>query len=398
MIRKTLAALATLGLTACGPGEPVVDTSTPWQEVIAKQGLESTIDNLAARPPSAETDFLLGGMHFLRATEAIMRVRYENSSTPLALLPGMRNELPSNPEAKFSPDFLERAMSEALVHLAAAETALGRAAGKEFAVEIPLTSIWFDIDQDGTRSDWESGLAIMQALNADANESFDGIIRFDSADAHWLKAYVHVMSGMAELTLASDPTPAIKTVFEGRQELDRVGATQTMFIGNDELDTLAAVLLTLRGTPDQTRTRAALKHFKAMVAENRKFWTAVRKETDNDHEWLPNPAQTSAFGVEVTEEMARGWQEVLVEIEDLLEGKKLVPYWRAGNPYGATEGLGVNLAKFLEQPGDMDLILWIHGAAAAPYLERGSLAQMDAWDRFTNMTRGDGLMFALWFN
>ena len=70
----------------------------------------------------------------------------------------------------------------------------------------------------------------MQQLNASPDDSFDGTIRFDTADAHWLKAYVHVMSGMAELTLATDPTPAIRTVFEQRRAMDARGETRGMLL------------------------------------------------------------------------------------------------------------------------------------------------------------------------
>ena len=206
------------------------------------------------------------------------------------------------------------------------------------------------------------------------------------------------MSGMAELTLAADPTPAIKTVYEGRRDMNAFGQVQGLFLDNETIDMLATVLLTLRGTPDATRTQAAHQHFRDMITENRAFWAAVSAETDNDREWLPNPQQDSAFGVTVDVEMAETWQAVLLEIEALLEGEALIPYWRFNNGYGAEAGIGVNLAKYLQNPGDLDVILWIHGAGAAPYLETGTLAQLDAWDRFTQMTRGDGLMFAAWFN
>ena len=398
MLKYSLMALAGLALAACSPTAQTPDDLEPWQDVLATEGLEATEANLAARASSPETDFLLGGVQFLRAAEEIMQVRYQNSTAPLAILPGMRNQLPRNPDAEFDPAFLEMAMTGALTHLTEAEANLERAADKDFAVEFPIQHIWFDVNANGTREDWENGLAVMADMNATPEDGFDGVIRFDSADAHWLKAYVHVMSGMAELTLAADPTPAIRTVYEGRRDMNEFGAVQGMFLDNDTIDTMAAVLLTLRGTPDAERTRAAHRHFKEMIAENRDFWAAVVTEADNDREWLPNPQQTSAFGVEVSEEMATGWQAVLAEMEELLEGDALIPYWRYSNGYNAETGVGVNLAKFLQEPGDMDVILWIHGAAATPYLETGKLAQLDAWDRFTRMTRGDGLMFAVWFN
>ena len=397
-MKPLMTALAGLALAACSPSAEAPRADQTWQDVLAEQGLAAAEADLAARASSPETDFVLGGVQFLRAAEAIMQVRYDNSTAPLALLPGMRNPLPYNPEAEFDPAFLERAMTQALVHLNQAETTLAGVTGQDFAVEFPLQAIWFDVNANGIREDWENGLAVMASLDAQPEAGFDGLIQFDTADAHWLKAYVHVMSGMAELTLAADPTTAIKTVYEGRMAMDEIGEIEGLFLDNETIDMLATVLLTLRGTPDAARTRAAHQHFRQMIAENRAFWTAVSAETDNDREWLPNAAQDSAFGVTVDAEMAETWQAVLLEIEALLEGETLVPYWRFNNGYGAETGVGVNLAKYLQDPGDLDVILWLHGAGAVPYLETGKLAQLEAWDRFTQMTRGDGLMFAAWFN
>ncbi|MFN3214165.1 MAG: hypothetical protein ACE37M_13760 [Henriciella sp.] len=398
MLKLVQMGLVGCALAACTPAIQTPEIDATWQDVLAEQGLAAAEVTLSEQVRSPDTDFLLGGIQFLRASEAIMQVRYQNSSASLALIPGMRNSLPANPDAKFDPAFLEQAMTQALEHLSRAEITLARATGEEIGVEVPLTAIWFDVNANGTREDWESGLAVMAELNATPDAAFDGLVRFDSADANWLKAYVHVMSGMAELTLATDPTPAIRTVYEGRRDMEQLGEIEGLFLDNDTIDTLAAVLLTLRGVPDKTRTRAAHAHFKSMIAENRAFWTAVMRETDYEREWLPNPQQTSAFGIEVDEEMAAGWQAVLVEIESLLEGETLVPYWRMENGFEAEIGIGVNIAKFLQEPGDMDIILWLHGAGAAPYLERGKLARLEAWDRFVRMTGGNGLMFAAWFN
>ena len=78
----------------------------------------------------------------------------------------MRNSLPANPNATFDPAFLEIAMTQALEHLERAEASLARATGQELAVEFPLDAIWFDVNANGTREDWETGLAVLANLNA----------------------------------------------------------------------------------------------------------------------------------------------------------------------------------------------------------------------------------------
>lgn len=392
-----IAALLGLSLAACGGRASGSPDPRPWDEVLRNEGLSAAETHLASQDETPETAFLLGAVRFLRAGEHVMQVRYKNYAGELPLLPGMRNTLPEvNPDGRFDPAFLERAMSGALVHLEGAEAALAPAVEGEFAVEVQLADIWLDINSDGARQEWEGALAIMSTLGAaPASADFEGVVRFDTADAEWLAAYVHVIAGMAELTLSLDPTPAIERVTEGRAGLEAIGGVQPdFFSGRDDLpDMIAATLLTLRGTPDAERTRAAHGHFLSMIAHNRAFWSEVGEERDNNREWLPNAQQSSAFGVEVSAEMAAGWQGVLMEIEQILNGERLVPYWRVGRP-----DVGLNIEKLLREPGDMDLILWIQGSAAVPYLEEGEVADLESWERFTRMTRGDGLMFAVWFN
>jgi len=397
MLRTLITALLLLTLPGCTPATSEPDTR-PWAEILSTDGLAATDASLSKADATAETAFVLGSVRFLRAIETIMQTRYANYSGSLPLIPGMRNQLPPNPDAIFDPSFLETAMIDALAHLALAETALGAAVDGEFSVDVNLKSIWFDVDANGERAEWETLLALMGDLGSEPVEGFDGVIRFDTADAEWMLAYVHVVSGMAELTLSLHPTPAIRTITEGRSALETFGPIEEFgLVDNDSvLDMVASVLLTLRGVPDATRTRTAHRHFQAMIIHNRSFWSEVVLETDNDREWLPNGQQTSAFGLEVDADTASAWQDVLGEINEILNGEKLVPYWRTqgdeANP------VGVNIAKLMHDPGDMDIVLWIQGTAVAPYLETGPIADMEAWDRFVTMTRGDSLILAAWFN
>lgn len=373
-----------------------------WSQAMAEGGLDAALTSLQEQEQTPETAFLSGGVSFLAAVEHILQVRYRTYSGALPMVPGMRNELPPNPDARFDPAFVAEAMEGALGHLSAAEQALGPAIDGSFAAEVALDTIWFDINANETREDWEGLLALLAALNGAPDEDFEGIVRFDTADAEWLKAYVHVVSGMAELTLSLDPTPAIQHVSDGRAALEAVGNLQGLgFAGDDFVDVAAATLLSLRGVPDAGRTGTALTHFQAMIAHNKAFWAEIGEETDNDREWLPNPDQTSAFGVEIDADMAAAWQDVLDEIEAILNGERLVPYWRVGNATGGEENgapVGLNIGAILQNPGDMDPVLWIQGSAAVPYLETGEIADMAAWRQFTQMTRGDSLLFAVLLN
>ncbi|WP_084398111.1 hypothetical protein [Henriciella aquimarina] len=396
-MRLTGLALLLAGLlAACGNAQS--SDTRDWQTILAEDGLAAAEAKLDAGPAAPDTDFARAGLQFLLAVEAVLQVRYDNSAQPVPLFPGMDTEIPPNPEGAFDPAFVETAMTRALGNLARAEATLDGLAGQDFAVEVPLGAIWFDINANGERDDWETGNGLLAEMTDTGTSEEAVTVRFDTADAYWLKAYVHALSGSAELILSVDPTPAIETVYEGRKKLNAIGQPQRLFIENEQLDALVATLLALRGAPERERTRRAHAHFLSMVDENRKFWEAVALETDNDREWLPNADQVSAFGVPVSAETAEGWQQTLSEIEDILKGRTLLPTWRFNNDRNAETGVGVNVSTFLQDPGDLDIILMIHGAGLAPYLETGPLAGGSAWREFGNQTGTDGFLFALWFN
>jgi hypothetical protein len=90
--------------------------------------------------------------------------------------------------------------------------------------------------------------------------------------------------------------------------------------------------------------------------------------------------------------MVKGWLDFLDETEMILAGKRLVPFWRdAANK-------GVNLRRVFTEPSEMDLILWVQGTAAAPYLEAGTITQPEVWNRLLRVFRGEFIGFAIWFN
>ena len=398
-------ACVALALGACqGPSTlPLADDGRAVEVILASDGLATADAVLAARGRTPETSFQLGGIRFLRAIETMLQARYDSYDASVPFIPGMAAPLPPNPNARFTPDFLETGLKGALAHLEGARSALAGATEGEFATELQLDALWLDIDRNKQRAEWESLRALLDGLGAQVDwTSFDGKIRFDTADAEWLAAYVHMMSGTSELVLSVDPTSAIKTVYEGRMQLERAGAigAPDFLFGDDHwIDQAAAVLVALNGEPDAARTRKALDHFRAMIAHNRKFWPEMLAETDNDHEWLPNPSQASAFGIEITSEVATGWQDVLSEMEEMLEGRALIPFWRTPpGPEGATTGVGINLRRLLSDPPDLNVALLIQGAAIAPYLEKGKLVTLDAWNRFGQLTRGDGLLMAAILN
>jgi len=401
-------------LTSCGKGGGDKGY-TAWigDPPGASASLKDKASFLASQGAYPATQFELGIVEAMRAIETIYQYRYKHYSGELPLTPGGTNgKLPTNPDAKFDPAFLENAMKDALVYLSKADSALKKASGSEFAVVLDPKDFWFDINGNGAKDESEGLLEYLPAVMGNPrairrqqqNMKLITEIRFDTADADWALAYVHTLSGMAEMVLAMDPTPAIRQVVEGREALLGDGSSATIMLGLDnEVDSVAAFLLVLRGKPDKARTRKAHSHFLQMVASNKDFWNRLSKETDDDREWIPNPEQTSSFGVQVTQEMADGWQTVLADVEDVLEGRKLIPYWRTARntrerSAGPVTPRGLNMKSIFMDPPETDIVHLLHGGVLAPYMEEGEIANMRSWREFGRMTGNQTSLFALWFN
>jgi hypothetical protein len=169
-----------------------------------------------------------------------------------------------------------------------------------------------------------------------------------------------------------------------------------LWFGNEEtdlVDLVAAVHLVRFPLKEPERMPAALKHLEATLALSRQSWKCILAETDDDHEWIPNPRQTSAIGnMRVTQAMVDSWLHFLDEAEELLAGRRLLPFWRAN------DGRGVNLRKVFLEPRPFDLVLWIQGTAATPYLENGPLTRPEVWQQLTRVFGGNFMQYAIWFN
>lgn len=141
------------------------------------------------------------------------------------------------------------------------------------------------------------------------------------------------------------------------------------------------------------RMNSALEHFQAVLRQSRASWAAIADETDDEREWIPGPDQTGVIpGVSVTAEMIEQWHRFLDEAEALLAGEKLAPFWR---PAG---GRGLNLERVFTEPRGFDLVLWIQGTDAAPYLEDGTVTDAETWRGIQRTFQGRFLGFAAWFN
>lgn len=158
------------------------------------------------------------------------------------------------------------------------------------------------------------------------------------------------------------------------------------------VDALYVLVAALKQQPDPARISAAMTHWRAMIAENRRFWTLIEAETDDDREWIPNARQTPALPVEIDPAMARAWQDVLEDAEAVLTGRLLIPHPMLPG------GHGISLAHYERYPTPIDLMEAIHGIGFYEHSAKGPMITMQRWQAFNRLARGRGGLFSVYFN
>ncbi len=371
---------------------------------IGARGIQPTIDRLAALPAPTDADrFALGGLLFLRATETALQARWRMGMTDnLALIPFLRLPVPENPApGPFDPAMIASIFRDAAADMDSARAALAPIPGDaDFGLEIALADLWFDINGSGSRDPGENlaevaGPLVMGWRWAGRDPAAPlPTIRFDQSDAAWLSAYTHLLSGLSEIVLAYDPTAAIARVTGARAKMMTVTGTvdaDDYGIGT-AVDVAAVVIGALDQPPEAARLMRARDHLQAMIDDNRRFWTSVAAETDNDREWIPNDRQTSGLGIEFPKDLSGVWQSVLADGEALLAGDLLVPFWRLGSTGG------VNVGRMFTEPAPIDVAGWIQGWGALPYLESGRQISPANLSRFEALVMGESALFMVLLN
>ena len=379
---------------------------------IGANGIAPTLSRLKAQPePALEDIFAIGGLHFLGAVERALQLQWRtgadqvtgNAGDTLGL-PFLRLPVPPNPAPEpFNGALVTQFFTDIDGDMAAARAALATLPeGEDFGLELTFADLWFDVNLNGAREPDEDALAILgpQLLGwqwQDRDPAAPPLtIRFDAADAAWLTAYTHVMSGMANTVLAYDPAASIDRVIASRIAL-KVAPPSTDAFNFDAsfgqfLDAFAMLEGAVNQQPDAARAKAAKEHFLAMIAENRRFWALVAAETDNDREWVPNDTQTSALGLVLPPGTGDTWLGVLADGEALLQGRLLIPYWRG------PEGQGINLGRMFDDPAPISITGWFQGWAAVPYLDQGPTVTPTSLRQFEGLMGGNAGLMMVFLN
>lgn len=369
----------------------------------------------AVTPTDHQARLALGLTQVLQAIEGLGQANFRYGliskhagQIPLARLPVPLNE---NPEP-VSYDELRQVIVDLETGLKRAELTLSEVDTADVKLDFFIGRAQLDLNADGLMAKeetlWEIFRAINNGVTAEQGSNFR--VGVDGADVHWLRGYCHVLMAICDVILAHDE----RDLFERCGQLlfmETESPYSTSKDGGDEdfempmiFDAIAAVHLINFKLTDRARMKSAHLHLMAMVSQSRLSWQLALGEKDDYLEWIPNPDQEGVMQVRVPREMVNGWTSVLDELEAILEGKKLIPYWREYNRnfFGQAEipdnGKGVNLRKFFHEPRDFDLILTIQGTNAEPFLEEGPLSTPEAWGQLTSVFRGQFFGFAIWFN
>jgi hypothetical protein len=366
---------------------------------------------LAGKPDDSQARFSLGFTQTLLALEHLVQSLYSHGfGEPLRSLPGGNVVLLRNP----NPKPIDYARLRAIVQtfgekLDIARETLAAMGPDEVKLPLHIGMIRLDMDGDGRGEDdpvlWRWTAVADPFGEPDMDQARVFVIAFDRADAYWLQGYCDLLGAFVDFVMAYDE----RELFERTAQLyfPKVDTPYAFLSGGpavfydldgvEIMDAIAMIHLIDFPLEQPQRMRSALERLQRMISTSRQCWGALEAETDDDREWIPNPRQASVIGVgeglRVTPEMSAGWSEFLDEAEAILAGRKLVPLWR-----GADRTLGVNIHRAFTEPQPFDLVLWLQGSAAKPYIEKGEITSAELWSRLQRAYGGRFFGYAFWFN
>jgi len=424
-MRNLLLALCCLAL--CGPA---LASETGEQIVRAAYGgaLVDEGADLATRCESGEREACFGAglASLVDSYQGLSQALYRhgatiphNSAAALVFgfgMDGGDNVPPANPAPeKLTYEGLRAILEETVSGLDRARGYFEQAGESgDYVVMLDPLRLRLDLDGDGVAREAETlgpllrdVLFLPETAAPSAKQLSKGIeaaaeagIGFDRADALWFAGYTQIVAAPLDWALAHDFSGFfdvyLHRVFPGAglpmQDYAQGG---TLFLGASDdagiADMIAALHMLRFPVTDSARLAGVLDRLKAVPMLSRRNWAAILAETDDDHELIPSPTQTSLVpGQPVTQEIVDAWMATLDTLDRILDGKLLVPHWRFGK--------GFDLKAYFTQARETDLVLLLTGSAALPYLKDGPIADPESFAAGNRVFGDRWPNFALWFN
>jgi len=372
---------------------------------------EALADHLATVSEDDLARFQLGFVQLLQAIEQLAQdgARYGTLSRSM-MLPFIRVGGFVADDQSVEPveyEDIRQMIARFQKAVAHAEETLAPISSTDLYWPLDMNKVSLDLNGDGEHKvseRLENLFRIVAGRGAAANP---GPIRvgLDSADVYWLRGYCHVLMALADMTLAYDHQRLFdltahvffadpQTKFARQRDPDLLKSQRRQNNSWDDIyDLIAAIHLFDFKLHEPRRLADAHQHLLKMVELSRRNWELINEETDNRNELIPNANQKSIIpGLTVDAQRLEAWQQFLNEAEAILQGEKLLPFWRKGFDEG------INLKRVFTDPRDFDLVLWVQGTAALPYLERGDQTAPETWREFQRIFRGNFVGFAMWVN
>jgi hypothetical protein len=368
-----------------------------------RQGERALSERVNADPSDGEARFGLAMVRFIAAIEAFGQhhYRFGLKAPEHPIFPFLRMPVPENPSPEVLTYEAQRAALRALLDgLAGVEATLADVSGPDVKIVIDLEKTRLDFRGTGTADPDATLMSVVRSVSPmtvrrGTAQAFE--VAFDLADAIWLRGYCHLLSAGLEFALAYDWRDTFANA--GGLFYPRIAAPGSASRDipwareNGEIASAIAMIHQIRWEPAEPGCMSrARSHLKQVIALSRDSWKAILSETDDDREWIPAPTQRNGVlpGMTVTKERVDTWLRALDDFDAVLDGRMLLPHWALGK--------GFNLKRVFEEPKTFDLVLWVTGHAATPYLEDGPVMSSETWRLWQQVFRGDFLTFAAYFN
>lgn len=369
------------------------------------------VEHLRQHPKDDQAKFGLGVLRFLHTVEIVGQTfhRYGLRSEATRAISGpiIRLPVPENDSPKIITYERLRMIIDAFrTGLLSCDSTLAEIDQADVNLPLHFSLIKLDLNGDGTTDEnerlWRIYRQISRNSSSGENAPDQTLVCFDRGDVHWLRGYCNLLAALAEIVLAYDS----RETFEHTAHLifKRVDspykflahATQSHNFRNSDaslFDIVALVHSVHWQVIEPELMKSALHHLENVVDQSHTSWRWIMAETDDDHEWLPNPNQTGVIpNARVTKEMVEAWGECMTEAGAILHGDILIPFWRTKSREG------INLRKVFLQPTALDVVYWVQGTAATPYLETGRCTEPELWNRLMDVFGHNFPGYALWFN
>jgi hypothetical protein len=390
----------------------------------AAQAIPATTEDCDAG--NQEACFALGLLTLVGTYEGFAQDLYRYGattpgSTPAALLfgLGLAEVAPANP----SPEpltylGLRTVLEDFLADLDAARAAFekGGEAG-DYVVAIDPLKVRIDFNGDGKHDDTETLAALLNSVGEFADipapdgpppggktktppAPEDTSVGFDRADSIWFAGYSQVAAAPIDLILAHDFSDFFNAYLHqvfpksGLPMQDYMSGGVLFLDANSDAgiaDMVAAIHTMNFPVLDTTRLAGVLTRLKSITALSRKNWEAILAETDDNRELVPSPTQTPLFpDMPVTQETVDAWMATLDTVDEVLDGKLLVPHWRFKQ--------GFDLKAYFETTTRTDIVMLLTGSGALPYLRDGPIADAQSFAEANRVFGTNWLNYAFWFN